>query len=188
MTSGLGIFTSEHSEPGTDLTSLGGSLFSRLDNSGLSSFFDHVNEYESTNGFNDYRVIYIKNISNIPGVTINSPFVSISHMYEKKQELLKRRDLTKVRINLFVPTYSQVNEPHTKIYSNGETYDGRNLSVLIFDNINERYYGNRVFLDFLKLKNNEFFPIIVQRTVDGPVPFINNFSFKISAKYSVSME
>lgn len=188
MTSALGFFTSIHSEPNSRLKSLGGELFSRIENSGNNSFFDYINEYESTNGSKDYRVIYIKNISNIRGVTVNSPFISLSHLYTEKREIFRREDLTKVRLNFFVPTYINKNEPHPNIYSNGEFYDGRNLDRIIFNDTNIRYYGNKVFLDFLNLKNNEYFPIIIERTILNPVPFIRNFRFKLYAKYSVTME
>lgn len=188
MASALGFFSSIENEREGKLTSLGGQLAERIDNSGNSLIFNPANEFSSTNSSVDYRVIYIKNISRLENVIVSSPFVYVDHEYLKKREIFGIQDVRRVFINFYVPTYAEKNKLHPKIFSNGQIYTGQDLRNLIYDNDNTRYYGRKVFLDFLELKFNEFFPLIVERTIYGPVPFVKNFDFKLYSKYSVIMD
>lgn len=186
----LGFFTSKNKDINSPITCLGEEPFSRIDKRVLGEIFSSVNEYDSTNRSIDYRVIYIKNISRKRGVVVNTPVISIDHLYVNKQEVFKLQDLYRVKINIFVPrVYAKKNENHKKIFSNGQFSNQYEfISTFIADNQNPRYYGRSVFLDFLNLKTTEFYPIILERVIEAPVPFVPNFNFKLNAQYSVTME
>lgn len=189
MINNIGFFSSQYKDENSNVLSLGGGIYSRLVGSTKGEIFSPVNEYDSTNSSIDYRVIYIKNITNKQSLLVTSPTISVEHFYPNKREILNLQDLYRVRLNLFVPTYAYKNQDHDKIYSTG-VFVSRNRSIneYIISNTNPRYYGRTVFLDFLSLGINDYFPVIVERIIKGPVPFINNFSFSLSAKYTVTTE
>lgn len=190
MVDSLGFFTSRYKDPNSSINSLGGEVYSRISEDLLGQIFSPVNEYNSTNRSVDYRVIYVKNISRKQGVIVNSPVVSVDHMYVNKQEVFKLQDLYRVRINLFAPlNYISVNSTHPKIFTNGEFVEQQEfVSDFILENSNPRYYGRSILLDEINLKTNDFFPLILERVITSPVPFVNKFSFKITAKYTITME
>lgn len=190
MVDNLGFFTSKYKDPNNSINSLGGTIYSRLVENVTGEIFSPVNEYDSTNRFIDYRVLYVKNISRKQGVVVNSPLISINHMYINKQEVFNAQDLYRVKINLFAPiSYSKINQEHPKIFTNGEFIDQNEfIGDFTIQNTNPRYYGRSILLDTINLKTNEYFPIILERVIETPVPFVNKFSFKLTAKYTVTME
>lgn len=194
MESILGIFTSQYSDSSANLYSLGGEIGERLSLDKTKKFFSPLNEYEATNGSIDYRVLYVKNISQKQEIVINTPFIYLNHKYVFKREIFRQEDLTKIKLNLYVPSYLQKNQTHPLILSNGRFLDTsisfngiNNIRTFVNKETNVRNYGVKIFLDNLKLEYNEFFPIIIERTVFGPVPFVANFDFYIFAKYSTTM-
>lgn len=185
----LGFFTSQYRDSKRSVNSLGGSVYSQITENTKGEIFSPVNEFDSTNNSIDYRIIYIKNIARKNGVVVQSPRLYIDHLYQNKQEILGIQDVYRIGLRIFVPTYINVNEEHSKIFTNGEFLDSSKvLGELAFSNTNPRYYGKSVFLDFVNLKTGDFFPIILERTISSPVPFIYNFSFKLGAKYTVTLE
>lgn len=195
MSESLGFFTSRYGDLGANLISLGGEIDSYISqNSENFQIFNPVNEFNSTNNLVDYRILYIKNISNkqsnSKNLVLQNPVLTVNKEYEKKLEVLRREDVYRISVNLFVPTYLNVNEQHPKIFSNGIFLDNERYAIgnYIFQNTNDRYYGSRVYLDKIILKSNDYFPIVIQRIISGPVPFIKNFSFSISAKYTSVLE
>lgn len=190
MVDNLGFFTSRYKDPNTSVGCLGGEVYSMIVKDTIGEIFSPINEYYSTNTYIDYRVIYIKNIARKQGVIISSPSISVDHIYLKKQEIFRVQDLYRVRVNLFAPiSYAGVNYMHPKIFTNGEfIQENKFIGDFTIENTNPRYYGRSILLDSVSLKTNEYYPVVLERVIKGPVPFIKNFSFKLTAKYTVTLE
>lgn len=181
----IGFYNSSYSEPRKGLKSLGGEPSSLLDFKGESgNIFNEVEEYESTTATDDYRIIYLGNLSKSIAI-IESSLLKTEIDFDKHIDKSNKLYLSNVQLNIFVPSYADRSLVHPIIYANGVFRDGTaSLASLIEQEANQSNYGRSVVIN-TRISPGEYFPIVLHRRVRSPVTYIKNFSFKLSANYAV---
>lgn len=177
------FFNSEYSEPSQNLYSLGGKVGSVIESNVILDLFQSVDSYYSTNRFYDYRVLYIKNVSPQNIVALN-PIIYVQTNFYPYLDRARIYDLSKIKINFLVPPYVTKNYIHPIITPDGIiTTTGQSLDSFMSTSTISNY-SYRLSLD-VELLPNDFFPIIIRREVEGPLPLITNYVMKTQIFYGV---
>lgn len=181
----LGFYTSAYSEPRKNLKSLGGGPYVRLNNAEpLGAIFNDVEEYESANTKEDFRVIYLSNIAK--NFTIIKAFVlDIQYDFDSYLDKSTKLYMTGVRMSMFNPPYGDINYIHPIITADGTFRDtGISIKSIINEEATQLNYGSSIVVK-QDLKAGQFIPIVLHRKVRGPVAYLKNFKFTIKASFAV---
>lgn len=178
----LGFYNSEYKEPRNNLQSLGGRPFSYIHDNDY--IFNEVPEFGSTNVFQDFRVVYLVNLSTSVSI-IDSAILSVSLEHSYQQEKATMPHLTKIFMRLFIPPYASTNFVHPPINTNG-VFKNNTMSIpkVIKESANKRTYSNRVLMP-VEIHTGEFFPVVLHRFLSGPLPYLRNYRFTLNALYAV---
>lgn len=181
----LGFYTSTYGEPRNNIRCLGGEPNAMLPSkNAVGLVFNEVPEYESTNVLEDFRVIYLANISK-NNISVRSVLLSISNQYDEHLDKSTKIYLNRVKIRMFSPTYAGVNYVHPLITRNGVFRDtGISLSSIMSDEVNSINYGTSISIK-TDMSAGDFIPVVLHRTVIGPTTYIKGLRFNISARFSV---
>ena len=186
----LSLYTSAYQEPRNGLHSLGGAPFHKLVNTDIeNNVFSNLSPYESTNVGEDYRIIYAVNTSPTP-VGISVILLSVEYLLNDQEAKASQRYLMNCRINLFIPPYADINYTHPTITTDGtvksefNNFNPTKMQDVINTNKGINNYGPYILLD-KPLAQGEYFPIVLQRRITGPINYIKNFKVNLSSSYTI---
>lgn len=181
----IGLYSSFYSEPRMGLRSLGGDPQSLLDNSNAAgAVFNTISEEKSSSSFEDFRIIYVRNIS-MGVASIKSFLISVHPNHDEFLDRSTKLYLSGVTMSLFSPPYLNVNIVHPPITAEGNF---RNEGVSLRDTIKNEAtilnYGSGILMD-TELAAGDFIGLVLHRKVKGPLTFLQDYKFSLRVSLAV---